>query len=171
MDNRTSPSQPINKSPLASSVDRLPAFAAVRCCWALSIDMSRPHGAQQQTCRMLLQRSITGIGRQLTQVGLYNGCKTVVIVLLLLSIWHFYPRDTMLLQVVAMALCLSACLSLNCSWTNQAGFWHGSFIPPILYCVKGKFGYLQKWGYFPLQRCPKLSNWNILLQHIDRRNV
>ena len=29
--------------------------------------------------------------------------------------------------------------------TNRASFWHGSFLPPILYCVViGKFGYLQK---------------------------
>jgi len=29
-------------------------------------------------------------------------------------------------------------------WTNQAGFWHVSFIRPILHCVIIKFGYLQK---------------------------
>ena len=25
-----------------------------------------------------------------------------------------------------------------------AGFWHVSFLPPVLHCVKRKFGYLQK---------------------------
>jgi len=30
--------------------------------------------------------------------------------------------------------------------TNRAGFWHGSFLPPILHCDLRKFGYLQKYG-------------------------
>jgi len=29
-------------------------------------------------------------------------------------------------------------------WTNRAGFWRVSFLPPVLHCVKRKFGYLQK---------------------------
>ena len=36
-------------------------------------------------------------------------------------------------------------------WTNWSGFWHGGFLPPILYCVVRKLGYLQKLGYFPLK--------------------
>ena len=32
-------------------------------------------------------------------------------------------------------------------WTNRAGFWHISFLPPVIHCVKRKFGYLQKWGH------------------------
>jgi len=31
-------------------------------------------------------------------------------------------------------------------WTNRAGFWHVSFLPPVLHCVKRKFGYLQNKG-------------------------
>jgi len=68
---------------------------------------------------------------------------------------HYYPRDAMLARVLAMALCLSVCLCLCLSvchksefyrngWTNRAGFWHGSFFPTFLHCVKRKFGYLQK---------------------------
>ena len=32
--------------------------------------------------------------------------------------------------------------------TNRAGFWHRSFLPPILHCVKRKFGYLWTWKIF-----------------------
>jgi len=46
-------------------------------------------------------------------------------------------------------------------WTNRARFWHVSFLPPILHCVKRKFGYLQNKG---------TSLW-ISPRHIDRRNV
>jgi len=38
------------------------------------------------------------------------------------------------------------------------GFWHVSFLPPVLHCVKRKFGYLQKYGHFSLELCPKLRN-------------
>ena len=56
-------------------------------------------------------------------------------------------------------------------WTNRAGFWHLSFLPAVLHCVKRKFGYLQNKG---------TSVWNFVLnfrtlkispRHIDRRNV
>jgi len=36
---------------------------------------------------------------------------------------------------------------------------------------KRKFGYLQKYVYFPLEIYPKLRTLKILLWHIDRRNV
>ena len=39
-------------------------------------------------------------------------------------------------------------------WTNWAGFWHVSFLPPVLHCVKSKFGYLQNKG---------TSLWNFVL--------
>jgi len=59
---------------------------------------------------------------------------------------HFYQRDAMLARVLAVALCpcLSVCLSVcvchksvfcRNGWTNWAGFWHGSFFPPILHCM------------------------------------
>ena len=56
-------------------------------------------------------------------------------------------------------------------WTNRARFWHVSFLPPVLYCVKRKFGYLQN---------KSTSLWNFVLnsglkkispRHIDRRNA
>jgi len=64
--------------------------------------------------------------------------------------------------VLAMGLCLSVCVCLlqvgvlyRNGWTNRAGFWHASFLPSVLHCVKRKFGYLQK-RHFPLELCPKL---------------
>ena len=41
-------------------------------------------------------------------------------------------------------------------WTNRAGFRHGGFLPPIPHCVTRKLVYLQSFGYFPLELCPKL---------------
>ena len=40
------------------------------------------------------------------------------------------------------------------SWTNRAAFWHVSFLPPVLHCVKRKFGYLKNKG---------TSLWNTFL--------
>jgi len=41
-------------------------------------------------------------------------------------------------------------------WMNQAVFWQGIFHRSILHCAKRKSGYLQKYGHFPLELCPKL---------------
>ena len=41
-------------------------------------------------------------------------------------------------------------------WTNRAGFWHGSFLPPVPHCVIRKIGYIQKLEHFLLGLCPKL---------------
>ena len=48
---------------------------------------------------------------------------------------------------------VSVCLSVSYKsvfyrngWTNRASFWHVSFLPPVLHCVKRKFGYLQNKG-------------------------
>ena len=41
--------------------------------------------------------------------------------------------------VLAMGLCLSVCHKSEFyrnGWTNRAGFWHVSFLPPVLHCVK-----------------------------------
>ena len=52
-----------------------------------------------------------------------------------------------------MGLCLSVRPSVRHKsvfyrngWTNRAGFWHVSFLPHVLLCVKRKFGYLQNKG-------------------------
>jgi len=52
--------------------------------------------------------------------------------------------------VIAMGLCLSVRLSVRHKsvfyrngWTNRVGFWHVSFLPSVLHCIKRKFGYLQ----------------------------
>ena len=72
----------------------------------------------------------------------------------------------MLVRVLAMTLCL--CLYVVCmsqigvlsKWINGSNcFLHGSFFRPILHCVVKKFRYLQKWGYFFLEPCPKLRKF------------
>jgi len=57
----------------------------------------------------------------------------------------FYPRNIMLARVLSMAqLCLSVCLSqvgvLSKRLNELNWFWRGSFLSPILHCVKRKFG-------------------------------
>jgi len=60
----------------------------------------------------------------------------------------------------SVCLCLYLCLLqigvLSKRLNESSWFWHGIFLPPILHCVKRKFGYLQKYGYFPLEIYPKL---------------
>ena len=75
----------------------------------------------------------------------------------------------LLLARVAMATCLSESVSVCMSVClpqvgvlpkrlNESGLlWYGSFLPPILHCVKRKFGYLQNEGTFP--RTPDLDNF------------
>jgi len=61
--------------------------------------------------------------------------------------------------------CLSLFLSVSFSrksvfyrngWTDRVVIWHVGIFRPILRCVLRKFRYLQKYGYFPLELCPKL---------------
>ena len=73
------------------------------------------------------------------------------------------------LRIIAMALCLclSVCLSVTSrSSIKTAGFRHGSFLPPILLCVRKEIRVSSKKVYFPLRFCP-----NSGLAHIDRRKV
>jgi len=61
--------------------------------------------------------------------------------------------------VLAMGLCPSVChKSEFCrnGWTNRAGFWHVSFLPPVLHCVKRKLVYLHK--------NKGTSHWNFVLK-------
>ena len=76
----------------------------------------------------------------------------------------FYRAMLYATAVLAMGLCLSVPVSVRHKsvfyrngWTNRAGFWHVSFLPTVLHCVKRKFDYLQKWGHFPLELCHKLQ--------------
>jgi len=67
----------------------------------------------------------------------------------------------MIARVLAVALFVSVChksVFYRNSWTNRAGFWHGSFLSPILYRVKRKFGYLQNIG---------TSLWNFVPNYTD----
>jgi len=76
----------------------------------------------------------------------------------------FLPCDAMLARVLATSLCLSVChKSEFCwkGWTNWAGFWHGSFLRPIINCVIRKFAYLQKSRVLP---------FGTLLQTLDLEN-
>jgi len=54
---------------------------------------------------------------------------------------------------------------------ESSWFWFGSFLPPVLHCVKRKFGYLQKHEHLPLKLCPKLQTKKIWPQHINLWNV
>ena len=70
------------------------------------------------------------------------------------NIISFYPRDAMLARVLAMALCLSGCLSvsvcppqvgvLSKRVDRSSWFWHRGFFRPILHCVARKFRYRDK---------------------------
>jgi len=81
----------------------------------------------------------------LVRVGLH---KPIRILLFSVSICIFTAR-CYTSAVLAMGLCPSvsvyhkSVLYRN-GGTNRAGFWHVSFLPPVLRCVKRKFGYLQK---------------------------
>jgi len=52
-----------------------------------------------------------------------------------------------------VSVCLSVSVTSRSSIETderiELGFLHGSILPPIVHCVKRKFGYLQKQGYFP----------------------
>ena len=65
-------------------------------------------------------------------------------------------------------MCLSVCLSVchkpvlcRNDRTNLAAIWLGGFLPHIPHCVLRKFGYLRKYGYFPLELCLKI--WTLKL--------
>ena len=50
--------------------------------------------------------------------------------------------------LLAMTLCLSVTSRCSIETVERfelvLTFWHVSFLPPVLHCVKRKFGYLQK---------------------------
>ena len=51
--------------------------------------------------------------------------------------FEFYPRNTVLTRVLALCLSVtSKSVYYQHGWRNRAGFWHGSFFPPILHCFK-----------------------------------
>ena len=48
--------------------------------------------------------------------------------------------------IVSVCVCMSVCHKSEFyrnACTNRAGFWYGSFLPPVLHCVKRKFGYFE----------------------------
>ena len=84
-----------------------------------------------------------------------------VFILFYSSFYSFFTARCYASAVLAIGLCLSVCLSVSYKsvfyrngWTNRASFWHVSFLPPVLHCVKRKFGYLQNKG---------TSLWNFVL--------
>jgi len=80
-------------------------------------------------------------------------CVCVCVCVLPMAVSWSFSGDVavrLLARFYAMALCLCLCLSVchqsefyRNGWMSRAGFWLGSFLPPILHCVKRKFGYLQ----------------------------
>jgi len=72
----------------------------------------------------------------------HQGCKNVLYYVFMVSRFMFYNVFIMLR-------------------TNRAGFWHQSFFPPVLHCVKRKFGYLQNNNFHSgiLSQTPDLDNF------------
>jgi len=84
-------------------------------------------------------------------------------------LFSLLPRDAMLARYLLSAcvglfvrpsVCHKPVLYQNDS-THRAGFRLGGFLPPIPRCAVRKFGYLQKFEYFPLELCPKLRTQKI----------
>jgi len=110
-------------------------------------NMVRGTGLFRYLWRQLFQQRQSKYGnlRQTTKSGFYDKDNE--------KLKLFLPaRDAILAQVIAtcmtlyyVCLCLSVChksLFYRNGWTNRASFWRGSFLLPILRCVKRKFGYL-----------------------------
>jgi len=90
-----------------------------------------------------------GLHQKQAMIKEYCSLLQWVLVPVFISANGFYLCYTMLVRLLAMARCLSVCVYhklVFCQrvWMNLAGFWLGSFYPPILHCVKRKFAYLQK---------------------------
>ena len=85
---------------------------------------------------------------------------------LIFPLREFFPRDAMHPRYTShepVSVSVRVChKSVFCrdGWTNLAGFWHVSFLPPVLHCVKRKFGYLQNKG---------TSLWNFVLNSVLRK--
>ena len=93
---------------------------------------------QNYTSFCFMYRSISNSGKV--------GCEIIVIIV----VDTFYRamlciRGTSRGSVsVCLCLCLSQVGVLLKRLNDRAGFWHVSFLPPVLHCVKRIFGYLQK---------------------------
>jgi len=75
---------------------------------------------------------------------------------------------------VFLSVCYKPGLYQN-GWTDWSCFWYRGY-PRLVKlwscatCFGREFGHLQKYGYFPLGRCPKLWTLeNILQLHVDHR--
>ena len=82
-------------------------------------------------------------------VGFFN--------LLFLPAQHY-----MLVQELAVALCLSVCVchkSVLSKQLNESSWVSHSFLPPILHCIERTFKYLQKLWYFPLELLSQTSDF------------
>ena len=79
----------------------------------------------------------SGLNNNVCVLKLYKNCSS--------KMHHFTARCYVSAVLCpSVRLCLSQVGVLSKGWTNRAGFWHVSFLPPVLHCVKRKFGYLQK---------------------------
>ena len=127
---------------LMSGTHRIPRRCRCRCpvnschCWRRLSDMT-PHRAS--TLRGVSRYSSTGVA--IAQLGTPGATDSIRIVSLFLPARRYAGVGT-------MTLCLSDYLSqvgvLSKRLYESSWFWHGSFLPPRLRCVKRKFGYLQK---------------------------
>jgi len=60
--------------------------------------------------------------------------------------------------VFVVVVCPPVCLTV-CHKPHRAGFWHGHFRPAIPRYVVRKYGYLWKFGYFPLEIFSQTSDY------------
>jgi len=73
----------------------------------------------------------------------------------LLVVMLVFTCDTMLVQVLAV-VCLSHAGIVSKRLHRLSWFLCTDFPRPMLCCILGKLGYLQKYGYFSLELWPKL---------------
>jgi len=94
----------------------------------------------------------------------------------LICLDHFYPCYAILARVLAMALCPSVCVCvclaqvgvLSKRMNESSWFWHGSFLPPVLHCVKRNLGISKNKGTSIWNFVPNSGLRKFLLWHIDR---
>jgi len=57
---------------------------------------------------------------------------------------NFYPHDAMLVEVLAVAVCLSQVSVLSKGMDGVIWFWHVGFFQQVLHCVIRKIGHILK---------------------------
>jgi len=71
-----------------------------------------------------------------------------------------------------MSVCLSVTSQCSIKMVELTVLDFGTVYPPrILHCVSREFGYLQTYGYIPLELCPKFRTWKISQLRVDITSV